>query len=207
MTVNPRRGSQDKKPLKSLDLTASGVDHVSYCVLDIETAGSIMQPPDTYELLFVGILLEQRHTIFKSNIRDLRLFADFIMDFKGVVITFNGNDFDLPILRHTLQLADGRTLDIPMHYDLLLSVGLQLGRRVSLDSLARENLGVGKSCWNHDRNQEIWDSNPDLLIAHNKEDLCLTAGLFELVLQNQQLKVNGRSVFLPFATSEPFGAV
>ena len=89
------------------------------------------------------------------------------------------------------------------HYDVLLSVVRQLGRRVALDALARENLGIGKSEWDHERNQEIWRSNPELLIAHNTEDLELTARIFELVLQRRPLKVDGQSILLPLCPSKP----
>ena len=174
-----------------------------YCVLDIETAGPIAQPPDTYELLFTGIKVEQRHTIFRSNCSELELLAAFIDDFKGIVVTFNGSRFDLPIFRHALQVATGRTLRVSHHYDILLSIVRQLGRRISLDALARENLGIGKSWWDHGRNQEIWRSSPERLITHNQEDLDLTARLFELVLQRQPLKVDGKSILLPLDPSKP----
>ena len=123
-------------------------------------------------------------------------------DFRGIVVTFNGSRFDLPILRHALQVATGRTLRVSHHYNVLLNIMRQLGRRISLDALARENLGIGKSWWDHGRNQEVWRSNPEMLIAHNKEDLNLTARLFELVLQRQPLKVDGKSILLPLDSSK-----
>ena len=174
-----------------------------YCVLDIETAGAITQPPDTYELLCVGIKVGRQHVIFRSKRCELVHLAAFMDDFKGMVVTFNGSSFDLPILRHALQMATGRTLRVSNHYDVLLSVVRQLGRRVALDALARENLGIGKSEWDHERNQEIWRSNPELLIAHNREDLELTARIFELVLQRRPLKVDGQSILLPLCPSKP----
>ena len=169
-----------------------------YCVLDIETAGHLMQPPDTYELLFVGVKFEQRNTIFRSNRVELGLLAAFVDDFKGMVVTFNGSRFDLPILSHALQLATGKSLRVSKHYDMLSKIEQHAGRRISLDALARENFGVGKSEWDHRRNKEIWQSSPELLIAHNREDLNLTMRLFEMVLQRQSLKVDGTSVLLPF---------
>ena len=173
-----------------------------YCILDIETAGPIIQPPDTYELLFTGVKVEQCRAIFRSNRSELELLAAFMDDFRGIVVTFNGSRFDLPILRHALQVATGRTLRVSHHYDVLLNIMRQLGRRISLDALARENLGIGKSWWDHGRNQEVWRSNPEMLIAHNKEDLNLTARLFELVLQRQPLKVDGKSILLPLDSSK-----
>ena len=169
-----------------------------YCVLDIETAGHIVQSPDTYELLLVGVKHERHHAIFRCNRRELGLFAAFVDGFKGTVVTFNGNRFDLPILSHALQLATGKSLRISEHYDILSKVEQYAGRRISLDALARENLGVGKSEWDHRRNKEIWQSSPELLIGHNREDLNLTARLFEMVLQRQPLKVDRTSVLLPF---------
>ncbi len=178
--------------------------HTPYCVLDIETAGAITQPPDTYELLFTGVKFKQRRAIFRSNYRELELLADFLSGFAGVVVTFNGSRFDLPILRHAIQGATGRTLRISNHYDILLEIVRQFGRRVSLHALARENLSIGKSEWDHRRNKEIWQSSPEQLIAHNQEDLELTARLMEIVLQRQPLQVDGKSVLLPL---DPFKLV
>lgn len=167
-----------------------------YCVLDIETAGPIAQPPDTYELLFTGVKFEQRRAVFRLNPRDLAILADLIDGFAGIVVTFNGGHFDLPILSHAIQRMTGRTIRVSNHYDILLGIVRQLGRQVSLDALARENLRIGKSEWDHRRNKEIWQSSPEKLIAHNQEDLNLTARLFERVLQRQPLKVDGKSVLL-----------
>ncbi len=178
-------------------------DHSPYCVLDIETAGPIAQPPDTYELLFTGVKFEQHRAIFRSNRSELELLAAFMDDYRGMVVTFNGSRFDLPIVGHTLQLATGRSLRVSKHYDILSKVEQHAGRRYSLDTLARENLRIGKSEWDHRRNKEIWQSNPELLIAHNQEDLNLTARLFEIVLQRQPLKVDGESVLLPLDPFKP----
>ena len=188
-------------------VTARGLDRAQYCILDIETAGPITQPPDTYELLLVGLKHERQHTIFRCNRRELSLFASFIDDFKGTVVTFNGSRFDLPIVGHALRLATGRPLRVSKHYDILAKVEQHAGRRISLDDLARENLRIGKSEWDHRRNKEIWQSSPELLIAHNQEDLNLTARLFEIVLQGQRLKVDGMNVLLPFGIQALRGGI
>ncbi len=177
--------------------------HTPYCVLDIETAGAITQPPDTYELLFTGVKFEQRRAVFRSSRRELDLLANFINGFAGIVVTFNGSGFDLPILRHAIQRATGRTIQISNHYDLLSVIVCRFGRRVSLDALARENLRIGKSKWDHRRNKEIWQSSPEQLIAHNQEDLDLTARLIEVVLQGQPLQLDGKSVLLPLKPFKP----
>ncbi len=178
-------------------------DHSPHCVLDIETAGPITQAPDTYELLFTGVKFEQHRAIFRSNRSELELLAAFVDGFRGMVVTFNGSRFDLPILGHALQLATGGSLRVSKHYDILSKVEHHAGRRISLDALARENLRIGKSEWDHRRNKEIWQSSPELLIAHNQEDLNLTASLFEIVLQRQPLKVDGKSVLLPLDPFKP----
>ena len=190
---------------KPLPMTSEsyGVQSAPYCILDIETAGPITQPPDTYELLLVGVKHERQHTIYRCNRRDLELFAAFVAGFRGVLVTFNGSRFDLPIVGHALQLATGRSLRVSKHYDILSKVEQHTGRRISLDALARENLRIGKSEWDHRRNKEIWQSSPELLIAHNQEDLNLTARLFEIVLQRQPLRVDGKSVLLPLDPFKP----
>ncbi len=166
-----------RKPL-AITSELHGVQSAPYCILDIETAGPITQPPDTYELLLVGVKHERQHTIFRCNRRELGLFASFVDDFKGMAVTFNGSRFDLPIVGHALRLATGRPLRVSKRYDILSKVERHAGRRISLDALARENLRIGKSEWDHRRNKEIWQSSPELLIAHNQEDLNLTARLF-----------------------------
>ncbi len=184
-------------------MITSCLDHSPYCILDIETAGPITQPPDTYELLLVGVKHEGQHTMYRCNRRELALFAAFVDGFRGMVVTFNGSRFDLPIVGHALQLATGRSLRVSKHYDILSKVEQHVGRRISLDALARENLRIGKSEWDHRRNKEIWQSSPELLIAHNQEDLNLTARLFEIVLKRKPLKVDGKSVLLPLDPFKP----
>ncbi len=57
------------------------------------------------------------------------------------VVTFNGNRFDLEVLRAYAPVDRLRTLSFDVH-ELLYS---QLGHRVKLDQLARETLGASKT--------------------------------------------------------------
>jgi len=89
-------------------------------------------------------------------------------------VTFNGERFDLPILRQHLVDELGRALRVCQHYDILKELSLTLGFKISLSDLAMLNLGTKKDPWDHRRNALIWKEKPHVLRQHNRRDLDLT---------------------------------
>ena len=177
-------------------MSETGVD--TYCFLDLETtAGNMNRIPQDFDLLFVGISVRGEYSFYKATADRLRVLADFVDSFDGVLVTFNGRRFDLPILnRHLLRLL-GRAVSPHRHYDILAEVYRLVGHRISLGRLAYDNLGRTKQSWDHSRNAKVWRAEPGLLLAYNREDLALTADIFGLVLRQETLLVGRRRIRLP----------
>ena len=109
-------------------------DPHDFCVLDIETAGGNWSAfPRGFELLFAGVRYRGEDTFYTASRRGLddddphpapgtpqggrpymSGLADFLDGFSGVLVTFNGGAFDLPVLRHSLAELD-RELHVAYH--------------------------------------------------------------------------------------------
>jgi uncharacterized protein YprB with RNaseH-like and TPR domain len=112
------------------------------------------------------------------------------------MVTFNGKRFDVPVLDQHLLATLGRKTSIARHYDILWEITRAVGYRISLGELARLNLGRTKRAWNHALNERVWRENPHRLVRYNREDLDLTAAIYELILQNRPISVGHRSILL-----------
>jgi uncharacterized protein YprB with RNaseH-like and TPR domain len=171
-----------------------------YCILDIETAGGRLDEiPAGFQLLFTGIKEGLDYRFYDASGDQLARLADFLWLFPGVVVTFNGTRFDLPILDEHLRRILGRPLYLQAHFDLLAEVVRATGYRISLADLALLNLGRSKEAWDHSRNTQLWQTTPQLLLDYNRTDLDLTAGLFERVVRGEALYLrNGRNIWLHY---------
>jgi uncharacterized protein YprB with RNaseH-like and TPR domain len=174
------------------------VDASQFCVLDIETAGGdFRRIPEGFDLLVAGVKWGEEVRSYEDTRESLAALADFLEGFTGMLVTFNGGRFDLPIL----QAAFKRTLGVqaaalPQHFDILAEIARMTGRRVSLASVALSTLGYTKGAWDHGRNRQVWKTDPDRLRAYNREDLELTAKLFSVIASGAPLSAGGRRVFL-----------
>jgi hypothetical protein len=176
-----------------------------YCVLDIETpAGNFKNIPDGFRLLFVGLKHAQQYYFYQGNAHDLLPLVDFLDAFDGIVVTFNGKRFDIPILnKYLFDLLD-RKLRIGHHYDILWDITRVAGHRISLAELCRLNLESTKKTWDHSKNERVWREAPQLLLDYNRDDLDLTAGIFELILKGRALRVGMKQITLSVIAQPPF---
>lgn len=169
-----------------------------WCVLDIETTEGVFgRKPQGFRLLLTGILLQGTCSFYTGEADSLQALDALLSSFPGTLVTFNGARFDLPVLDEHAVAALGRPLRYPRHYDLLREIVRVTGRRVSLQELARTNLGYTKDDWDHSGNARIWAEAPQRLREHNRADLELTAALYEMVMRRQPLKVYRNAVMLP----------
>ncbi|MCE2470001.1 MAG: ribonuclease H-like domain-containing protein [Dehalococcoidia bacterium] len=171
---------------------ASAVDFV---VLDIETAGgSWREFPVGFNLLFVGVRRGSDYSVYTNEPASLAELAATLRDFPGVVVTYNGNRFDIPIIDHTLKTRLEQPLAVKRHYDMLEAIQAKSGRRVRLDDVSYNTLGAQKAPWgDHRDNARVWAQEPERFIEYNRIDLDLTHDLFRRVLR-------GEPLFLGFAT-------
>ena len=169
----------------------------TYCVLDIETAGGDLgNIPCGFQLLFVGLKWQGENLCYGAEPHELGIIGNFLQTLSGTLVTFNGEHFDLPILEHHFKEGLAWVPEIQRHYDILKEIFIVTGRRISLAELARLNLGLAKGQWDHRRNARVWKEKPHLLREHNRVDLELTAGIYEMILRGERIKVGSTSFVL-----------
>ncbi|MDB5259551.1 MAG: box helicase protein box helicase protein [Candidatus Taylorbacteria bacterium] len=107
-----------------------------------------------------------------------------IMEQADMLITFNGDHFDIPLLNkyYTGDLTKVKSLD------LMAEVKKSLGRRIKLDTLAEATLGRNKS--GHGLEAIAWwkSGEIDKIIKYCLEDVKITKELYEYALKNKHLK-------------------
>jgi uncharacterized protein YprB with RNaseH-like and TPR domain len=186
------------RPLIGGAMYPPSMDVNDFLVIDIETSGGSMQNiPEGFNLLVTGLRHGSFYAMYTSERESLAALADQLETFEGPLVTFNGARFDLPILDRCFNEALGRELVVAHHYDLMAEIVKVAGHRISLDNLCLNTLGKEKLKWDHQRNAEVWASEPQLLIDYNKVDLDLTYEIFMRVLQGEPLFLGDSTVTLP----------
>lgn len=185
-------------PGKSNVWYSQAVETTEFWVLDIETAGGVWDSfPDGFDLLMTGLDYGSDSQVFTATAESLGSLADSLDAYKGTIVTYNGTSFDLPILKRYFAKVLSRPLKIHYHYDLLREIYNKAGRRISLDKVCYYSFGERKMPWDHRRNRQVWEENPELLIKYNQVDLELTSKLYERVLANKPLFLGDSTVVLP----------
>ncbi len=107
-----------------------------------------------------------------------------ILEKTDVIVTFNGDHFDLPLLNkyYSGDLMKIRSLD------LLKEVRKSLGYRVGLGNIAEATLGVGKS--GHGLEAIEWWKNGEIdkIIKYCTEDVRITKEIHDYAMANKRLK-------------------
>ena len=168
---------------------------VDFLVLDVETAGgSWREFPVGFNLLFAGVRRGSDYSVYTCEPASLAELSALLRGFPGVVVTYNGNRFDLAVIDHTLKTHLGQSLALGQHYDVLEAIHGKAGQRVKLDDVSYNTLGAQKAPWgDHRDNARVWEQEPERFIEYNRIDLDLTHALFERILR-------GEPLFLGFAT-------
>ncbi len=100
-----------------------------------------------------------------------------------IIITFNGDHFDLPILNkyYAGDLTKFR------HIDLLKEVQKVIGRRVGLDNIAQATLGIGKT--GNGLEAITWWKNGEIdkIIEYCKADVKVTKDVYDYAMKEKQL--------------------
>lgn len=114
-----------------------------------------------------------------------------------LIIGFNINHFDLPILQKYLSVDLSK---IPA-LDIMNDVVSAIGYRVSLDDLAGNTLGKRKSA-NGLMAVQYWrEGRIDELKKYCLDDVRITRDLYEHVLKNNEIKFTARDANLPYVKS------
>ena len=112
----------------------------------------------------------------------------------GLIIGFNTNHFDLPILQKYLSFDLNKISSLDIMDDVVNSVG----HRVSLDDLLTNTLNMKKSA-NGLLAVQYWrEGRIDELKKYCLDDVRLTRDLYEHGLKNGQIKFTARDANLPY---------
>ena len=107
-----------------------------------------------------------------------------IIEQADMLITWNGDHFDIPILNKYYQ-GDLKKIK---SLDLMKEVQKTLGRRLKLDSVGESTLGRNKSGHGSDAVNWWRSGEIDKLIAYCIEDVRLTKELYDYATSNKILK-------------------
>lgn len=170
-----------------------------FSVIDVETTGGSMDNiPVGFELLLTGARCAQTYAMYTAAPESLAQLADFLASFAGVVVTYNGARFDLPVLDDHFGRTLGRRLEIGRHYDLMVEIERAANRRIGLDRLCLYTFGEEKlTLGHHSHYGRIWKEEPHRLADYNRRDLDLTHELFMRVLRGEPLFLGDTTVVLP----------
>jgi len=107
-----------------------------------------------------------------------------ILEQADMLITFNGDHFDIPLLNKYYSGDLGKIKSL----DLLVEVRNSLGRRIKLDTIAEATLGTKKS--GHGLQAVEWwkTGEIDKIIKYCIEDVKITKQLYDYALANGKLK-------------------
>lgn len=127
-----------------------------------------------------GNVQETKHEFFEADLP--QLFP--LIDQAEVLVGFNLLQFDLPALSPYGHLA----IDQLPVLDLLLKVKEQVGRRLSLDALAKETLGTQKSGVGLDAVKFYQQKEFKKLAAYCMQDVAITRDLYDYGRIHRQVK-------------------
>ncbi|MBU6426946.1 ribonuclease H-like domain-containing protein [Patescibacteria group bacterium] len=107
-----------------------------------------------------------------------------ILEQADILITWNGEHFDLPILNKYYPGDLGKI----KHVDMMKEVQRSLGRRLKLDTVAAATLGENKSGSGMDA--IVWWNNgeTDKVVKYCIDDVRITKELYKYALANNSLK-------------------
>ncbi len=107
----------------------------------------------------------------------------------GPLIGFFSKGFDVPVLKKYFDFP----LDAVPHFDIFEALYKQIGRRVGLGVLAEANLGEGKTGRGMDAITMYREGRLDDLKRYCLQDVKVTKGLFDLIVNQGYLWVPRRN--------------
>lgn len=161
-------------------------------VIDIETKNTFADVGGEENLKDLDVSLVGVYSYLQGNFLSFR--EDRLQDLgpvlrdAGLIIGFSINRFDLPVLD---KYFDFDTKALPS-FDLLDEIEATFGRRVSLDILARTNLGFGKTGHGLDAPKFYAAGDWESLERYCLHDVLITRDLYDLARKQGFLVVPER---------------
>ena len=168
---------------------------VNHIVLDIETQTGVDKQENLTKLLLsvVGVYSYADKNFHTFTEEDLPIF-ETMLGKTDLIIGFNINHFDLPILQKYLKVDLSK---IPV-LDIMTEVVNAVGHRVSLDDLLVNTLNKRKSANGLLAVQYFKEGRLGELKKYCLDDVRLTRDLYEYGLQNSEIKFTARDANLPY---------
>jgi len=185
-----------------VELIRMALDHV---VIDIETKNTFADVGrDNFrglEVSLVGLYSYNQDKYIAFEEHELAAVGDILKN-AGMIIGFAITRFDLPVLAKHYNFD---LFSIP-HIDILDEIELASGKRIGLDLLAKENIGIGKTGHGLEAAQLYSDGKMDELKSYCLNDVKITKELYDLARKQGHLMVPQRnsqeSIRVPLDWSE-----
>lgn len=111
-----------------------------------------------------------------------------IFESADIIVGFNSLNFDMEVLR---PLYPGKVDDLP-HLDLMVRFKQATGHRISLDSIAKETLGVGKTGHGLDAIKYYKEGRHKELAEYCLSDVAITRDLYDWGRTKGKLKFKNK---------------
>lgn len=174
-----------------------------YCAFDLETAKTTKEVAKELDLdregkafgyphrmMFgVGVLWDSRKEEFIAFKKGQEM-ADYLLKFDGVLVSWNGIRFDIPVLLPYIDIDVYTKLQAKPHCDMLADFYRRVnGRfRVSLDNCAKYTVGAQKIGHGGDAPLLFKHGRWQELLEYCKVDVALTMRVFEYGLAHGHIK-------------------
>ena len=162
-------------------------------VFDIETKKSFQEVGGKQNMHLLGVSVVGVYTYADDTLRCYEEkdfpFMEEVFRNASRIIGFNSKHFDVPVLQPHVKLP---LISIP-HLDLMEDIESYLGFRVSLDTLAKVNLGTAKS--GHGLDAITWwrEGNMKMLSKYCMDDVRITRDVYEFGKKNGHVAAETRS--------------
>ncbi|MBI4993812.1 ribonuclease H-like domain-containing protein [Candidatus Wolfebacteria bacterium] len=157
-------------------------------VLDIETSNTFSEVGrDNFGALnvsLIGLYSYDRDKYFAFDENEIDKAADFLKN-ASKIIGFSISRFDLPVLEKHLDFDIFKT----PRFDILDEIEYLTGKRISLDLLAKANLGVGKNGKSLEAVNLYREGKMEELKNYCLNDVKITKDLYDLILKQRHLMV------------------
>ncbi|MBI2013393.1 MAG: ribonuclease H-like domain-containing protein [Candidatus Colwellbacteria bacterium] len=161
-------------------------------VIDIETSNTFDDVGGKHNLeklsvSLVGVYSYNSDRFFAIREGNIESLADQFKN-AGLIIGFSSNRFDLPVLKKHFNFD---VMSLPS-FDILEEIERTTGKRVSLDILARTNLGFGKTGHGLDAIKYYAMGDWEALEKYCLQDVKVTKDLYDLAERQGYLIVPER---------------
>jgi DEAD/DEAH box helicase domain-containing protein len=156
--------------------------------LDLDAEGKAFGYP--HRMMFgCGIVWDSKQKLFVP-FKKADEMADFLLGFDGVLVSWNGRRFDIPVLLPFIDIDVYNRLQAKPHLDMLQDFYERVqGRfRISLDNCAKHTVGVGKIGDGADAPLLFKQGRWEELLEYCKVDVSITKRILEYGLEHGHIK-------------------